>query len=88
MNVSTDNLKKYEVSLSRVEKAADFIQSLELIIKDYKNDKDAYFRVWANMLDNIKQEIEENISEDVDIVDKYEQEEHEDEVRCINEHEF
>lgn len=86
--MSTMNLNEYEKSQERVEKGSDFIDSLELIIKDYRNDKDVDFRVWANMLDDIKQEIEESISEDVDIVDKYEEEEHKDEVRCLNTHEF
>ena len=48
----------------------------------------AGFRVWANVLDDIKEEIEDYTSGDVEIVDKYEQEEHDDEVKCMNEHEF
>ena len=83
-----EKLKEYEVAKERVDKGIDIIESLNLIVDSYKKDKDVDFRVYANMLDDIKQEVEESISEDVEIVDKYEQEEHDDEVRCMNEHEF
>ena len=85
---SFEKLKEYEVSQERVDKGVDIIDSLSLIINAYKDDRDVDFRVYANMLEDIKQEIEESIEEDVEIVDKYEHEEHEDEVRCMNEHEF
>ncbi len=85
---SCEKLKEYEVAKERVEKREDFISSLEIIINEYKKDKDAGFRVWANVLDDIKEEIEDYTSGDVEIVDKYEQEEHDDEVKCMNEHEF
>ena len=85
---SFEKLKEYEVAKERVDKGVDIIDSLSLIINAYKDDRDVDFRVYANMLEDIKQEIEESIEEDVEIVDKYEHEEHEDEVRCMNEHEF
>ena len=85
---SFEKLKEYEVSQERVDKGVDIIDSLSLIINAYKDDRDVDFRVYANMLEDIKQEIEESIEEDVEIVNKYEHEEHEDEVRCMNEHEF
>ncbi len=85
---SFEKLKEYEISQERVDKGVDIIDSLSLIINAYKDDRDVDFRVYANILDDIKQEIEESIEKDVEIVDKYEHEEHEDEVRCINEHEF
>lgn len=88
MSVEVSKLEEYKKSQERVVKGADFIESLELIIKEYQKDKDVDFRIWANILDDIKQEIEENISKDVEIVDKYEKEEHEDEVRCLSQHEF
>ena len=84
---SFEKLKEYEISQERVDKGVDIIDSLSLIINAYKDDRDVDFRVYANILDDIKQEIEESIEKDVEIVDKYEHEEHEDEVRCINEHE-
>ena len=82
---SFEKLKEYEISQERVDKGVDIIDSLSLIINAYKDDRDVDFRVYANILDDIKQEIEESIEKDVEIVDKYEHEEHEDEVRCINE---
>lgn len=85
---SFEKLKEYEVAKERVDKGVDIIDSLSLIINAYKDDRDVDFRVYANMLEDIKQEIEESIEEDVEIVNKYEHEEHEDEVRCMNEHEF
>lgn len=85
---SFEKLKEYEIAKERVDKGIDIIESLDLIINAYQKDKDTDFRVYANMLEDIKQEIEESIEEDVEIVDKYEHEEHEDEVRCMNRHEF
>ena len=86
--MSKIKLVEYEKAQARVNKGIDFIDSLELIIKDYKNDKDINFKEWANVLDSIKEEIEKAISDDVEIVEKYEKEEHEDEVRCLSIHEF
>lgn len=62
--------------------------SLNLIIKEYLEDDDVTFSSSAYALNELKLEIERETSEDVEIVDKYEQEEHDDEVRCMNEHEF
>lgn len=86
--MSKIKLVEYEKAQARVNKGVDFIDSLELIIKDYKNDKDIEFKEWANVLDSIKEEIEQAISDDVEIVEKYEKEEYEDEVRCLSIHEF
>ena len=71
---SFEKLKEYEVAKERVDKGVDIIDSLSLIINAYKDDRDVDFRVYANMLEDIKQEIEESIEEDVEIVDKYEHE--------------
>ena len=67
---SFEKLKEYEVAKERVDKGVDIIDSLSLIINAYKDDRDVDFRVYANMLEDIKQEIEESIEEDVEIVDK------------------
>lgn len=83
-----EKLKRYEMSQERVDKGTDMMDSLSLIINAYKNDKDVDFRVYANMLEDIKQEIEESIQEDVEIVDEYEHEEYEDELRSMSDHEF
>lgn len=85
---SCEELKRYEMSQERVDKGMDMMDSLSLIINAYKNDKDVDFRVYANMLEDIKQEIEESIQEDVEIVDEYEHEEYEDELRSMSDHEF
>ena len=61
---SFEKLKEYEVSQERVDKGVDIIDSLSLIINAYKDDRDVDFRVYANMLEDIKQEIEESIEED------------------------
>lgn len=82
------NFKEYEKSKDKVDKGNDIINSIRIIVNEYEDDADEDFKEWINALDDIKQEIEESISEDVEIVDKYEKEEHEDEIRCMNRHEF
>lgn len=82
------NFKEYEKSKDKVDKGNDIINSIRIIVNEYEDDADEDFKEWINALDDIKQEIEESISEDVEIVDKYEKEEHDDEVRCMNIHEF
>lgn len=84
---SFEKLKEYEVAKAKVEKGNDIINSIRSIVNEYEEDEDD-FSEWINALDDIKREVEETLSDDVDIVDKYEHEEHEDEVRCMNEHEF
>lgn len=83
-----EEFKKYEEAKERVNKRTDIIESLNLIIKEYLEDDDVTFSSSAYALNELKLEIERETSEDVEIVDKYEQEEHDDEVRCMNEHEF
>ncbi len=85
---SCEELKRYEMSQERVDKGADMMDSLSLIINAYKNDKDMNFREYAYALDEIRQEIEKSIAEDVEIVDEYEHEEYEDELRSMSDHEF
>lgn len=81
-----ERLKEYEIAKEKVDKGNDIINSIRSIVNEYEEDED--FKEWINALDDIKQEIEESISEDVEIVDKYEKEEHDEEVRCMNVHEF
>lgn len=81
-----ERLKEYEIAKDKVDKGNDIINSIRIIVNEYEEDED--FKEWINALDDIKKEIEESISEDVEIVDKYEKEEHDDEVRCMNVYEF
>lgn len=82
-----ENIRKYEDAQERVDKGIDIMDSLSLIINAYQNDKDIDFRGYANILDDLKQQIEEDIAEDVEIVDEYEHEEYEDELRSMSDHE-
>lgn len=74
-------LKEYEKAQDRADVGRELIDNLKMAIKDLEGNED--FKKYADELEEMTNEVESEISEDIEKVEEYEQDEYESEYRSF-----